>query len=124
MAKKVMIVDDDPDIVEIIKLVVQDAGFETFEVYGGRECLYKIKDIEPDLVLLDIMMPDLNGWEVHRKLKEKEYTKDIPVVAVTAKTQALDKMVGLHLSKMEGYITKPFGRKELVDKVKEIIGEP
>ncbi len=124
MAKKVMIVDDDPDIVEIIKLVIQDAGYETVEVYGGKECLYKLEDIKPDLILLDIMMPDLDGYEVHRKIKENEETANIPVIAVTAKTQALDKMIGLHISKMEGYITKPFGKKELIDKVKEVIGKP
>ncbi len=119
-----MIVDDDPDIVEIIKLVIQDAGYNTIEVYSGKECLYKIKETKPDLILLDIMMPDLDGWEVHRRIKESKDTKDIPVIAVTAKTQAIDKMIGLHISKMDGYVTKPFGRKELVDKVMEIIGNP
>lgn len=123
MPKRIMIVEDDPDMADIIKLVMEDAGYETTSIYSGRECLHRIKEVKPDLVLLDIMMPEMDGWEVHRRLKEDEETKDIPIIAVTAKTQSIDKMIGLHVVGVSDYITKPFGRKELVDSVKKVLGE-
>lgn len=123
MPKRIMIVEDDPDMADIIKLVMEDAGYETIPIYSGRECLHRIKEVKPDLVLLDIMMPEMDGWEVHRRLKEDEETKDIPIIAVTAKTQSIDKMIGLHVVGVSDYITKPFGRKELVDSVKKVLGK-
>ena len=123
MAKKIMIVDDEPDTVDLVKLVLETEGYETSVAYSGLEALDQIKIERPDLVLLDIMMPQLDGWAVRKEIVENEDTKDIPVVMLTAKAQPLDKMIGLHVVGVTDYITKPFGRQELIDRVRKVLGE-
>lgn len=123
MTKKIMVVDDEPDTVDLVKLVLETEGYEILVAYSGQEALDKIKVNRPDLVLLDIMMPQMDGWTVRKKIVGNEETKDIPVVMLTAKAQPIDKMIGLHVVGVTDYITKPFGRKELIDSVKRIVGE-
>ena len=123
MTKKIMVVDDEPDTVDLVKLVLETEGYEILVAYSGQEALDMIKINRPDLVLLDIMMPQMDGWTVRKKIVGNEDTKDIPVVMLTAKAQPIDKMIGLHVVGVTDYITKPFGRKELIDSVKRIIGE-
>lgn len=122
MKKKIMIVDDEPDTVDLVKLVLETEGYDTSIAYSGSEALDKIKVDRPDLVLLDIMMPKMDGWAVRKKIVEDEELKNIPVVMLTAKAQSIDKMIGLHVVGVTGYITKPFGRKELIDNVKKVLG--
>ncbi|MCD1295915.1 two-component system response regulator [Methanocella sp. CWC-04] len=121
MANKIMVVDDEPDVVDLVKLVLESDGFEVVTAYSGKECLEKIEKEMPDLVLLDIMMPQMDGWEVFRRIKANEKTTNIPVAMLTAKTQSIDKMIGLHVVKVDDYITKPFGRSELLERVKKIL---
>lgn len=123
MTKKIMIVDDEPDTVDLVKLVLETEGYGILVAYSGQEALDMIKVDRPDLVLLDIMMPQMDGWAVRKKIVDNEETKDIPVVMLTAKAQPIDKMIGLHVVGVTDYITKPFGRKELIDSVKRIVGE-
>jgi two-component system response regulator VicR len=123
MTKKIMVVDDEPDTVDLVKLVLETEGYEILVAYSGQEALDIIKVNRPDLVLLDIMMPQMDGWMVRKKIVGNEETKDIPVVMLTAKAQPIDKMIGLHVVGVTDYITKPFGRKELIDSVKRIVGE-
>ena len=118
---KVMVVDDEPDTVDLIRLVLKTEGFEVISAYSGKECLEKLKIEKPDLILLDIMMPVMDGWEVFHRIKE-EY-EDIPVAILTIQDRDIDKMLGLHVLKADDYITKPFGRKELIDRVKKIISK-
>lgn len=119
-AKKVLIVDDELDTLELIKLVLESAGFKTVLASNGMEALEKVKESKPDLVLLDIMMPDMDGWEVFRKIKENN--SKLPIAILTAKAQNIDRLLGLHVLKAEDYITKPFGKNELIDKVKKLTG--
>jgi len=119
MSKKIMVVDDEPDTVDLVKLVLETEGFEVMTAYSGRECLMKLEKEEPDAVLLDIMMPEMDGWEVFKKIREK-YNK-LPVAMLTVRNQDIDKMLGLHVLKADDYITKPFGRKELVERVKKMV---
>ena len=123
MTKKIMVVDDEPDTVDLVKLVLETEGYEILVAYSGQEALDMIKVNRPDLVLLDIMMPQMDGWMVRKKIVGNEETKDIPVVMLTAKAQPIDKMIGLHVVGVSDYITKPFGRKELINSVKRIVGE-
>ncbi len=118
--KKVMIVDDEPDTLELVKLVLDSGGFKTLLATSGKEALNQIDASKPDLVLLDVMMPDMDGWDVFRKIKEKD--SKIPIAILTAKAQNLDKFLGLYVLKADGYITKPFGKNELIDKVKKLTG--
>lgn len=118
--KKVLVVDDEPDTLELVKLVLESGGFEAVLANNGKEALDQIATLRPDLVLLDIMMPDMDGWDVFRKIKEKD--PGIPIAILTAKAQNIDKLLGLHVLKADDYITKPFGKNELIDKVKKLTG--
>ncbi len=119
MSKKIMVVDDEPDTVDLVKLVLETEGFEVMTAYSGRECLEKLKEEKPDGVLLDIMMPDMDGWEVFKNIRERY--KDLPIAMLTVKSQDIDKMLGLHVLKADDYITKPFGRKALVERVRMMV---
>jgi len=123
MANKIMIVDDEPDVVDLVKLVLKSEGYEVVTANSGKEALEKMVKEMPDLVLLDIMMPQMDGWEVYNHIKSNTKTKDIPVAMLTAKSQSIDKMIGLHVVQVDDYITKPFGRAELLERVKKILSE-
>ncbi len=116
--KKVLIVDDEPDTLELVKLVLESGGFETVLAASGKEALSELDASRPDMVLLDIMMPDMDGWEVFRKIKEKN--AKIPIAILTAKAQNFDRLLGLHVLKADDYITKPFGKNELISRVRKL----
>jgi two-component system response regulator VicR len=116
--KKVLVIDDEPDTLELVKLVLEKGGFTTMLAKNGMEALSQIESTEPDIVLLDIMMPDMDGWEVFRKIKEK-YSR-VPIAILTAKAQNIDRLMGLHVLKADDYITKPFGKNELIDRVRKL----
>ena len=116
--KKVLVVDDEPDTLELVKLVLESGGFKTTLATSGKEALSRIEESKPDLVLLDIMMPDMDGWEVFRKIKERYAT--LPIAILTAKAQNIDKLLGLHVLKADDYITKPFGKNELIERVRKL----
>ncbi len=118
---KIMVVDDEPDIVKIIKISLELANFEVIEANNGEECLSKLNSgIKPELILLDIMMPGLSGYEVCQKIRQNPDLKDIKVVMLTAKGQKSDAEEGLK-SGADDYIIKPFDPYELIDQVKEIL---
>jgi DNA-binding response OmpR family regulator len=82
-----------------------------------------VTEIMPDLVLLDLMMPGLDGWEVFRRMRALKETKNIPVIVVTAKTQSIDRVLGLHNARVDDYITKPFGQQELLERVERVLAK-
>ena len=123
MAKKrVLCIEDHPEMIELIRLILGRQGFDVDGAEGGREGLQAMQESPPDLVLLDLMMPDMDGWEVYRQIKANDQLKEIPVIAVTAKAQGIDRVLGLHIAGMDDFITKPFGPKELVTSVERVLG--
>jgi two-component system response regulator VicR len=120
--KRVLCIEDHPEMIELIRLILGRQGFEVEGAVGGREGLKAMKENPPDLVLLDLMMPDVDGWEVYRQIKAREELKEIPVIAVTAKAQGIDRVLGLHIAGMDDFITKPFGPKDLIASVERILG--
>lgn len=119
--KKIMIVDDEESLVELVKALLEREGFEVIEAYNGKECLEKLKSIKPDLILLDLMMPGMSGREVLEKIRKNPKTKDLKVAFLTvAHFSEIGKKVCEDL-KVCAYITKPFDNKELVQKVKELV---
>jgi DNA-binding response OmpR family regulator len=102
-------------------MVLEREGFEVLGAMGGNEGLEKIKQEKPDLILLDLMMPEMDGWEVYRRIKVDKDMADIPIIIVTAKTQSVDKALGLHVAKVDDYITKPFGPQDIVDSVQRVL---
>lgn len=119
--KKVVCIEDELEMIELVKLILGRNKFDVTGAVGGHEGLQKIGDIKPDLVLLDLMMPEMDGWEVYQKMKASEDMRDIPVIVVTAKAQSIDRVLGLHIARVDDYITKPFGPQELLDSVERVI---
>ena len=123
MAKKrVLCIEDHPEMIELIRLILGRKGFYVDGAEGGREGLKAMQENPPDLILLDLMMPDMDGWEVYRQIKANDRLKEIPVIAVTAKAQGIDRVLGLHIAGMDDVVTKPFGPKELIASVEHVLG--
>jgi two-component system response regulator VicR len=122
--KVVVCIEDEPEMIDLVKLILGRKGFDLVGAVGGREGLETVRRLKPDLVLLDLMMPDMDGWEVYQQMKADEKLKDIPVVVVTAKAQSIDKVLGLHIAKVDDYVTKPFGPQELLQSVRKVLGLP
>jgi two-component system response regulator VicR len=120
--KKVVCIEDEEEMIDLVRLILGRRGFELIGAVGGKEGLKTIREIKPDLVLLDLMMPDMDGWEVYQQMKVDEELRDIPVIVVTAKAQSIDKVLGLHIAKVDDYITKPFGPQELLESVSRVLG--
>lgn len=118
----IMVVDDEPDIVRLVKISLEMANFDVIDASSGVEALEKVKQRVPDLFLLDIMMPDMNGYEVCQRLKADEKTRNIPVVMLTAKGQKGDAEQGLRVG-ADDYIIKPFDPYELSEQITEILKE-
>ncbi len=118
---KVVCIEDEPEMIELIKLILGRRNFELIGAVGGREGLGTVREVKPDLVLLDLMMPDMDGWEVYQQMKADEDLSTIPVIVVTAKAQSIDKVLGLHIAKVDDYVTKPFGPQELIASVKKVL---
>ena len=120
--KRVVCIEDELEMIDLIKLILGRRGFEFTGAMGGREGMEAIRRVKPDLVLLDLMMPDMDGWEVYQQIKTDEELKHIPVIIVTAKAQSIDRVLGLHIAKVDDYITKPFGPQELLQSIEKVLG--
>ena len=115
---KVMIVDNEPLTVEVVDEILKDAGHTTITAYSGGECLKKLEKCKPDLVLLDIMMPDMSGWDVYQHIRKKH--KDLQVAFLSVLEAPQKRKIKLRKMGLAGYITKPFARKELLKEVELI----
>ena len=114
MPEKILVVDDDEDVLLFISILLQQSGFEVIKARAAQDGLKLAQEQKPDLVLLDIMMPGMDGWEVSRRLREKS---DVPIVFVTAKASAEDRMKGMEMG--DDYVVKPFDAHELVARIRE-----
>ena len=119
--RKLVYIEDEPEMIDLVALILNRRGFEVLGANGGIEGLELVKRELPDLVLLDLMMPDMDGWDVYQQMKSDENTRHIPVIVVTAKAQSIDKVLGLHIAKVEDYIAKPFSPQELLDSVEKVL---
>jgi len=120
MADKLLIVDDEADTLKLVSLMLERQGYEVSTAVNGREALEKIEANKPDLILLDVMMPEMDGFEVARKLRDEPETENIPIIMFTAKTQVEDKITGLE-SGADVYLTKPTQPRELFAQVKAVL---
>jgi len=119
--KRILCIEDEVEMIDLVSLILKRGGYEVIGARGGREGLEAMAREKPDLVLLDLMMPEMDGWEVYQQMKAAEHSKDIPVIVVTAKSQSIDKVLGLHIGKVDDYITKPFGPQELLESVEKVL---
>jgi DNA-binding response OmpR family regulator len=115
--EKILIVDDDPNICEVVKLYLNNEGYKTTIAYDGKSAIDSFREQKPDLIILDIMLPIRNGYEV---LKEIRKESDIPIIMLTAKDDVIDKVVGFEIG-ADDYVVKPFEPRELVARVKAAI---
>ena len=119
---RVVCIEDEPEMIDLVRLILGRKGFDVIGANGGIEGLETVKREKPDIVLLDLMMPDMDGWEVYQQIKADPELREIPIVVVTAKAQSIDKVLGLHIAKVDDYITKPFGPQELLESVEKLLG--
>jgi CheY-like chemotaxis protein len=120
--KRILCIEDDPEMIELIRLILERRGFVVEGAEGGKAGLQAVLATLPDLVLLDLMMPDMDGWEVCQKMKADVATRHIPVIVVTASAQSIDREFGLHIARVDDYIVKPFSPKELLTSVDRVLG--
>ena len=119
--KRVIYFEDDKDMVELVRIILGREGYQVEGVAEGQAGIKAVQQKSPDVVLLDLMLPDMDGWEIYRQLKHDESTADIPVVVITAKAQSIDKVLGLEIAKVDDYISKPFRPNELVERIGEVL---
>ncbi|MBO5321294.1 MAG: response regulator transcription factor [Clostridia bacterium] len=117
MQYKILIVDDDENICELLNLYLKKDGFDTVLAYNGMQAVEYAEKFAPDLILLDIMLPQLDGWQVCREIRKKS---EVPIIMLTAKGETFDKILGLELG-ADDYITKPFDTKEVVARIKAVL---
>jgi len=120
MARKILAVDDEKHIVRLVQINLQKEGYEVATANTGREALEKVGEFKPDLIVMDVMMPEMDGFEALKKLKENAETRDIPVIMLTAKAQDADVFRGWQ-SGADLYLTKPFNPAELLSFVKRLL---
>ena len=120
MAEKILVVDDEKDVVDLLAFNLKNAGFQTTAAYHGEEALAKIKKDTPALIVLDLMLPGIDGVEICKRLKKEPATADIPIIMLTAKGNEVDKVLGLELG-ADDYITKPFSPREVVLRIKSVL---
>ena len=118
---KVVCIEDEIEMIDLLKLVIERHGHTFFSAEGGREGLDLIERVRPDVILLDLMMPEMDGQEVYRQLKRSDSTRDIPIVIVTARAQSIDRALWMHIVKVDDYVTKPFSPSELIERIDRVI---
>ena len=114
--EKVLVVDDDPNICDVLMMYLENEGYSVILSYDGEEALVKFNALKPDIVLLDVMLPSMDGWQVCREIRKKS---SVPIIMITAKGDTFDKVLGLELG-ADDYIVKPFDTKEVVARIKAI----
>jgi DNA-binding response OmpR family regulator len=120
-SKRLAYIEDEAEMIDLVRLILSRRGYTVMGANGGREGLELIRKELPDLVLLDLMMPDMDGWDVYHQIKSEELTRDIPVIVITAKALNIDKVLGLRIAKVEDYISKPFSPQELLERVDQVL---
>lgn len=117
MSKKILVVDDEPNIRELLKLHLEAEGYAVYSAADGQDAISKASSVSPDLILLDIMLPKMDGWQVCREIRKNS---EVPIIMLTAKSETFDKVLGLELG-ADDYVTKPFDKKELIARIKTVL---
>ena len=120
MKQKILVVDDEPDAVELLEVNLESAGYTVESAHDGEEALKKARMTLPDLIILDLMLPEVDGMEVCKVLRRDQKTSHIPIIMLTAKAAEIDRVLGLELG-ADDYVTKPFSPRELVLRVKRLL---
>jgi DNA-binding response OmpR family regulator len=122
-AKRILCIDDEKEILDLIRLILTRKGYEVIGAIGGEEGLAKARSQKPDLILLDLMMPDMDGWEVFHRIRSDTNLAEVPVIVVTARAQSIDRVLGLHVARVNDYVSKPFTPQDLVESVERVLAK-
>ena len=123
--KRILCIEDEPDMIDLLRLILSRAGYEVIGAEGGEEALELANKQDFDLILLDLMMPKMDGWEVFRRLRAEGRNSKTPVIVVTAKAQQIDRVLGLYIVGVDDYIVKPFSPETLLERVEKVLsGQP
>lgn len=120
---KILCIDDEKDIAELVKLVLELGKHSVTVCTEPELAVPTALDVQPDLILLDVVMPNVDGFDIFREIREQPALAKIPIAFLTSNNKSVDLMVGLHVMKAEDYITKPFGKQELLDRVNSLLGK-
>ncbi|MBN1582397.1 MAG: response regulator [Anaerolineae bacterium] len=118
---KILCIEDESQMIDLIKLILENKGYQVLGAEGGQQGLDMMRAEQPDLILLDLMMPEMDGGDVFHHMKEEVDLRDIPVIVVTAKAAPIDKVLWMNVAKVQDYVTKPFGPRELVESVEKVL---
>ncbi|MFA5139028.1 MAG: response regulator transcription factor [Elusimicrobiota bacterium] len=121
--KRILVVDDDQLMVDFVRTCLTDAKYEVDAAYGGKQGCEKARGTKPDLVVLDLLMPDMHGFDVCQALKKDQSLKDVKILISSAKGYAVDKKAALRMG-ADGFLTKPYSPEQLLNAVKDLVGEP
>jgi CheY-like chemotaxis protein len=119
----ILCIEDEPQMIDLIRLILETRGYQVLGAEGGQQGLEMMRSERPDLILLDLMMPEMDGGDVFHHMKEEVELRDIPVIVVTAKAAPIDKVLWINVAKVDDYVTKPFGPSELVDSVEKVLAQ-
>lgn len=117
----VVCIEDEPGVIELIRLILERTDLEIIGAENGAAGLEAIRRHRPVLVLLDLMLPGMDGWEVYRRMKADEMMKNIPVIVVTAKAEGIDEVLAKHIAGVDDYIKKPFSLQDLLQSVERVM---
>ncbi|RQW06534.1 response regulator [candidate division KSB1 bacterium] len=120
---KILCIEDEPQMIDLIQLILENKGYEVIGAEGGRQGLDMMRTEKPDLILLDLMMREMDGGDVFHHMKEEVELRNIPVVVVTAKAAPIDKVLWMNVAKVDDYVTKPFGPRELIESVEKVLAK-
>lgn len=119
---KVLYIEDEEAMIDLVRLILKPRGFEVIGAEGGQQGLDKVRMEKPDLILLDLMMPGVDGWEVLRQLRADDELAAIPVIVITVRSRGMDEASGRDIAGVEDYITKPFGQTRLLESIDRVLG--
>lgn len=121
MSARIVCIEDDAEMIELLRLMLSRQGYEVFGAVGGQVGLVEVDRLQPDVVLLDLMMPGMDGWEVYRRLKDNPATCNIPVIMLTAKAKNSERIKALREAQVDDFVAKPFSPNQLVDSIERAL---
>jgi len=121
--KLVLCIDDMPELITLVGLILKRVGIKVIGASDGQEGLAKAREVKPDLVLLDLMLPRMNGWEVFWQMQADEQLKKIPVIIISVRAEIMDRRLALESAEADGYLTKPFAIQDLLTNVERALGQ-
>jgi two-component system response regulator VicR len=121
--EKILCIEDEPQMIDLIRLILENRGYQVLGAEGGQRGLEMMRAERPDLLLLDLMMPEMDGGDVFHHMKEEVELRNIPVIVVTAKAAPIDKVLWINVAKVDDYVIKPFGPSELANSVEKVLAK-